>query len=109
MCAKATEPYRQSIPDIHLSLEYCTASVPRDGHYYVVKDGRIDGRFRTLKEAQVRYRQMVADSGYTPPGKVAKVDEKAAPEVEQFLDRLQDYWTDSHKHTRRGGKTMYRS
>lgn len=109
MCAKATEPYRQSIPDIHLSLEYCTDSVPQDGHYYVLRDGQIEGRFRTLKEAQVRYKQLVAESGHVGPGKLAKADHRPPQEIEQFLDRLQDYWADSHKHTRRGGKTMYRS
>lgn len=109
MCAKATEPYRQSIPDIHLSLEYCTASVPRDGHYYVVKDGQIDGRFRTLKEAQSRYKQLISQSGYAGPREKARPKSHSPQEVEQYLDRLQDYWGDSHKHTRRGGKTMYRS
>ena len=29
--------------------------------------------------------------------------------VERYLDDLQAYWTESHRHTKRGGKTMYRS
>jgi hypothetical protein len=109
VCAKATEPYRQSIPDIHLSLEYCTALVPRDGHYYVIKDDQIDGRFRTLKEAQSRYKQLISQSGYTGPKEGARPENRSPQEVERYLDSLQGYWGDSHKHTRRGGKTMYRS
>jgi hypothetical protein len=37
----------------------------------------------------------------------AKVDPRREA-VERYMDELGLYWSESHKHTRRGGKTMYR-
>jgi hypothetical protein len=103
------DSYRQFVPAIGLSIERCTSAVPSDGYYYVLNGGKIEGRFRTLKDAQRRYKELLEASGYRPPGlERAKVDpEKEA--VERYMDELEAYWGDSHKHSRRGGKTMYRS
>lgn len=103
------EPYRQTIPAISLSLERYTAAVPDDGYYYVLKDGRVEGRFRTLRQAQARYKELLAASGYQPPPVEAKEVDPAKEAVERYMDELEAYWGDSHKHARRGGKTMYRS
>ena len=97
--------YRQSIPPIELSLERYTESVPPDGYYYVVLRSEVKGRFRTKNAAMELYRELVRDTGYTPP----PVD-KAAPRneaVEDYLDAKESYWGESHKHTRRGGKGRY--
>lgn len=102
------EPYRQAVPGIGLSLEHRTGRVPSDGYYYVLLNGEIKGRHRGLKWAQTQYKQLLADSGWRPaPTDRANVD-PARETVERYMDELEDYWSSAHKHTRRGGKTMYR-
>lgn len=103
------EPYRQAIPAIGLSVERDTARVPSDGYYYVLLEGEAQGRYRSLRQAQTQYKQLLADSGWRPdPAERTAVD-PAREAVERYMDALEDYWSGSHKHTRRGGKTMYRS
>ena len=103
------DSYRQFVPAVGLSIERCTSAVPSDGYYYVINGGKIEGRFRTLKQAQQRYKALLAASGYRPaPVRRAKVD-PAEEAVERYMDELESYWGDSHKHSRRGGKSMYRS
>ena len=101
------ESYRQSIPAIGLSLERGTADIPKDGYFYVLLNGEIKGRFRAMKQALALYKSLLEDSGYTPPGVDTKGD-PAHEAVERYMDELEAYWTDSHRHARRGGKTMYR-
>jgi len=85
-----------------------TASVPNDGHYYVVLNGDIRGRFRTRSAALATYRAILEESGYRPSQPKASVD-PARETVERYMDDLEAYWTESYRHQRRGGKTMYRS
>jgi len=103
------EAYRQAIAAINLSIERCTAAVPPDGYYYVLKDGKIEGRFRSLRQAQAKYKELLAASGYQPPAAKPTDLDPAKEAVESYMDQLEAYWTESHRHARRGGKTMYRS
>lgn len=100
--------FRQAVPAISLSLERSTARVPKDGYFYVLLQDEIKGRFRTKNEALALYRTLREDSGYTPPA--AEPSGNTLNEVVQrYLDELEAYWSESHRHTRRGGKSMYRS
>ena len=103
------EPYRQAIADLSLSLERGTARVPGDGYYYIVLRGEVQGRFRTLRQAQVKYKELVATTGYKPKPNERPKRTPAEQAVERYMDELEAYWGSSHKHARRGGKTMYRS
>lgn len=100
--------YRQSIPAIDLSLERSTGNVPDDGYFYVLSKGGIKGRFRTKNKALVMYRALLEESGHKPQPVEAAAD-PSHETVERYLDELETYWLDSHRHKRRGGKTMYRS
>jgi len=102
------ERYRQAVPAIELSLERATENVPDDGFFYVSLAGEIKGRFRTLRQAQALYKALLDESGYKPPAPADRND-PGREAVERYLDELGAYWGDSHKHSRRGGKTMYRS
>ncbi len=103
------EPYRQTIPSLGLSVERDTGCVPADGYYYLLLKGEIKGRFRSLRQAQRLYKQIIAESGYkAAPQKRPAVD-PGREAIERYMDQLEDYWSNSNKHTRRGGKTMYRS
>ena len=101
-------PYRQAVPDIGLSLERFTGRVPDDSYYYVLQRGEVKGRHRTLKPAKTQYKELLAGSGWEPPASGGQVS-PANEVIERYMDQLQDYWGASHKHSRRGGKTMYRS
>lgn len=97
--------YKQSIPTIGLSLERHTKAVPSDGHYYVLLGGDVKGKFRNKNAALELYRELLRDSGYTPPPVEKATARNEA--VEGYLDAKESYWGDSHKHTRRGGKGGY--
>jgi hypothetical protein len=102
------ELYRQSIPAVGLSLERSTERVPRDAYFYVLLKGEIKGRFRTKNSALAMYRALLQQSGYKPSPVEVSLD-PSRETVERYLDDLETYWWDSHRHKRRGGKTMYRS
>ena len=97
--------FRQSVPAIGLSIEHSTTRVPDDGHFYVVLGEDVKGRFRGKAPALALYRRLIAECGYTPP--------RAAPErgrnetVERYLDDVEAYWAESHRHIHRGGKGRY--
>jgi len=103
------EAYRQTMPGSGVSIERFTALVPPDGYYYVLKAGSVEGRFRSLRQAQTKYKELLDTSGYKPVAQNEGKTDPAQETVERYMDQLDAYWTDSHKHTRRGGKTMYRS
>ena len=100
--------YRQAIPAIELSIERCTSQVPDDGYYYVLLRGEVKARHRLLRVALAQYKAVLQESGWRPePPERQDVD--SAPEVvERYMDELEDYWNSSHRHSRRGGKAMYR-
>ncbi len=103
------EPYRQSIAAVGLAIERGTAAVPDDGYFYVLFAGQVQGRYRTLKQAQAQYREILSNQDWKPkplsPGPV----DSSTEAVERYMDALEAYWADAHSHRRRGGKTMYRS
>lgn len=79
--------------------------MPHDGWFYVVFQGEIKGRFRNKKKAEELYRELLDKSGYKPD-RPAGAKERS-DSVERYLDSLEDYWSASHKHARRGGKGRY--
>ena len=100
------ELYRQAIPAVGLSLERATDRVPKDGFFYVLLDGDIKGRFRTKSKALSLYTALLAQSGHKP--QPVQISVNAAREnVERYLDEVEAYWSDSHRHTPRGGKGRY--
>ena len=105
---RAPRTYKQSIPAIGLSLERGTPTVQKDGYFYVLVKGEIRGRFRTMREAQEAYKRLLEESGYKPPEPAAARVDPGGEAVERYMDELGLYWGESHKHMRRGGKTMYR-
>lgn len=96
--------YKHYIPDLELSIERNTASVPADGLYYVVKAGSILGKYRSLKKAREVFQAMVKESGYKP--KMQEVKTKTASElsIEHYLDNKDLYWAESYKFRGKGGR-----
>jgi hypothetical protein len=58
------EPYRQTLPDLELSIERFTERVPSDGRWYVLHAEEQVGRFRSLADAQEAWRTFVRESGW---------------------------------------------
>jgi hypothetical protein len=82
-----------------------TTAVPNDGWFYVVWQGEMTGRFRLKNQALKMYSTLLNESGYKPP-KPEPADKKDGA-VERYMDELEGYWLDSHKHARRGGKGRF--
>jgi hypothetical protein len=79
------EPYRQVLPDLELSIERFTESVPADGQWHVLKGGKEVGRFRSLNAAQNAWRQIVRDSGWKPrPHNVDPDDVRRREQIERW-------------------------
>lgn len=99
-----SEPYKQYIPDLQLSIEKDTQNVPSDGCYYVVRAGTIRGKYRSLRKAEELFHALVKESGYKPKSEKAKA--KTAPElsIERYLDAKDLYWAESHKFRGKGGR-----
>lgn len=103
------EAYRQSIPGLGPAIERGTSRVPDDGYFYVLLAGELQGRHRTLKQAQLQYKRLIVAEGWKPePAESGRTD-PAREGVERYMDSLEDYWNEAQSHRRRGGKTMYRS
>jgi hypothetical protein len=101
--------FRQSMPPWGVSLQRATEEVPNDGFFHLLVSGQVVGRHKTLKRGQAAYSAALHELGYTPPERPEQPRANATHEaIERHLDELQEFWAGSHKHRRRGGKTMYR-
>lgn len=96
--------YRHIIPQLNLSIERNTAKVPNDGRFYIVRDGHTIERFRYIKKAEERFRQLVKESGYKPDVSPMKPWSAPDEELERYLDAKELYWAESHKYRGKGGK-----
>ena len=98
-----SDPYRQYIPDLHLSIERNTQIVPGDGKYYVLKEGQVLGEFRSLKQAQTLFKQVVEEQNYAP---TPSLPTKSVSEMqnERYMEAKSFYWANSHKHRGGGGR-----
>ncbi|MBI3890660.1 MAG: hypothetical protein HY303_03925 [Candidatus Wallbacteria bacterium] len=68
--------YRQANLKANVSLEKDTGQVPHDGKYHLLVDGRSAGDFKTLKQAQEAYTQVLRDRNCEPPHEMAPVSEE---------------------------------
>jgi len=98
------DSYKQSIQAIGVSVERLTAHVPADGWFYVLQQGQVQGRYRTLKAAQIHYRELVNASGWSPPPVEKRRADPSVEAVERYMDELTEYWGSSHGHRKPGVK-----
>lgn len=61
------DQYVQRLPALGLSIERNTPVVPAAGYFYLLRDGAVLTRARSLKAAQDAWRDVVEASGWTPP------------------------------------------
>jgi hypothetical protein len=78
--------------------------VPNNNYYYVIRDGEIIGKYRTLKEAKELFDKLVKDSGYKPKLENSKPKDMSDYELDQYFHAKEVYWAESYKYRGKGGK-----
>ena len=96
--------YRQVIPDVQLSIEKDTETVPKDGKYYVVHKGEIKGAYKSMKSAQRLFSELVKEIGYTPSIKSERKKSASELATDRYLEEKDFYWADSYRHRGGGGR-----
>lgn len=97
-------PYKHFIPKLDLSIERNTEQVPKDGKFYLIRQGQIIESFISIRKAEERFRQLVKESGYKPevsPNKPMSASEEG---IARYLDEKDLYWAESHKYRGKGGR-----
>ena len=95
--------YRQTLPDLSLSIERATESTPDTNKYYVINSGVIIGSYRSLKQAKETFRKIVEESGYSPP-QVNSGKSHSEMLTERYMEAKDIYWANSHKYRSGGGR-----
>jgi len=96
------EPYRQYVPGTGLSLERNTDIIPKDGWFYVMQNGEVIGRFKTLKHAQQEY--VVVRDTLVERGMPQESAERSTVKMDNYFLDKELYWSESHNYRRGGGK-----
>lgn len=96
--------YKSYIPDIKLSLEKGTNLVPNDGRYYVVRDGCIIDSFASLKQADGKFKQLVAESGYKPATLQNTKPNAGDETIERYLTSKAIFWAEGPRYKGKRGK-----
>ena len=102
--ARSGETYRQYVPGFNISIERNTGSLPKDGKYYLLRDGQIVNAFRSLKKAEVAFKEALAEAGYTPRPVEKQAKSATEEDLERYLDAKDVYWAESYKYRGKGGK-----
>jgi len=85
--------YKRYIPEIELSLERNSENVPADGKYYILRSSKVIFSFRSQKEADRQFDELVRESGYKP-SKTADKNLKTHNEgIERYLDAKALFYT----------------
>lgn len=99
---KKDEPYRQYVPGTGLSLERNTDTIPKDGWFYVMQNGEVIGRFKTLKHAQQEY--VAIRETLIERSTLQESAERSTLDMDNYFLDKELYWSNSHNYRRGGGK-----
>ena len=98
------ESYKHYIPDLKLSIERNTSNVPSKNYYYVIRDGEIIDKYRTLKKAKEIFDKMVKESGFKPKIESSKEKDMRDYELDRYFLAKEVYWAESYKYRGKSGK-----
>jgi hypothetical protein len=92
--------YVQRLDALGLSIERNTEAVPADGAWYLLRNGDVIGRYRSRKAAQEAWRQIIDESGWTPPKTAHRTTEEmlAAERAARDRDARNEYWHSGRRH-----------
>ncbi len=96
--------YKHYIPELKLYIERNTANVPKNNYYYVIRDGEIIEKYRTLKKAKELFDKMVKESGYKPKLEDSKQKDDHDYELDKYFLAKEIYWAESYKYRGKSGK-----
>ena len=96
--------YKHYIPDLKLSIEKNTNNVPSNNYYYVIRDGEIIEKYRTLKKAKELFDKMVKESGYKPKFDNSAQKDMYDSKLDQYFYAKEVYWAESYKYRGKSGK-----
>ena len=101
---RQSETYKHYIPEIKLSIERNTGNVPKDGKFYVVKEGEIVKSFKSRKIAEELFQKLVSESGFKPnkehDGKIDPMTEAS----ERYAMEKDIFWAEGPKYKGKGGR-----
>lgn len=80
--------FKQAVPDIGLSVEFATDSVPPDGNYHVLLNGQVVFRTPSKARALREYRRLRDDALAKSASSKPEVDRAAALRRARALDDL---------------------
>lgn len=101
--------YRQAIERANLSIECDTPAVPNDGYFYVLHLGREVGRYKSLKQAQRKYGEILSGLNLAPLE--ISAEERASAQARSranaivAADRVETFAASTLKKAKRGGKS----
>jgi hypothetical protein len=81
--------YRQTVPESGLAIERATENAP-DDKYYVLRNGEVVASYRSLKQAQKKYEEILATLDL--PDRPREEAEKKPVEPEFNFRDLPGYW-----------------
>jgi hypothetical protein len=96
--------YRHYLPALDLSIERYTNRVPADGKYHLVQKGNIIGSFRSRKQAEEKFHQLVEESGYKPDSTKTKPVDPAQEALERYSMAKDIFWAEGPKYRSKGGR-----
>src|SRR5205823_2419411 len=65
--AAMTEMYRQTLPDLGLTIERATDRTPDPRRFHVFRGDELLGSHRTLLQAQAHFQRLREEAGWMPP------------------------------------------
>lgn len=94
------DDYIQRLPALQLSLERNTPTVPSDGHWYLLHDGKVLDRFRSRPAAQRAWQQFIDASGWKPAKTFDRTPEEmmAIERAARDRDARNEYWHSGRRH-----------
>lgn len=79
--------YIQRLPDLDLAIERAAERTPDSSRYHLFRGDEVVGSFRRLPEAQARFRELRDESGWKPPGAVARDPEERLQREREARER----------------------
>lgn len=101
---RQSETYKHFIPKLDLSIEKGTSRVPSDGRFHLLKSGKIVESFRSRKLAELKFRQLVGESGYRPETPKTQPMNTADEYLEHYAMTKDVFWAEGPKYGRGGGR-----
>lgn len=101
---RADERYEREHAPTGLAIKRATSDVPNDGRFYLVRAGAILGSFRTERAALEPYRRAIQESGWAASLRQPVRADFSALAADQAAAAAEEFWHDSAKFRRRGGK-----